>query len=289
MVTVGVMSASSAQPPRYEPYLDTPIGTFRWRLGLRPLDLDDWLQFDEHAAFELAYKQQLTDRFPDTVFQVLNDPQVEHASVEVRDAIELAVGRQADRSLHPLDAAGRIAQEDLVLLVERDGELICAGGSVCFPNRWDLASKVGRTMREIHVPVAQLNEQLGDAIDRTLARLTPERSFWRLGWTVLDTDDLYQAVDGTATSVAPVSNPADFWLRVERETLRRFPTTGAVLFTIRTYLTPIRDIPVNSTEHLAAALEAMDDDIVDYKSLQSIGPQVSTWLRSHPPQPTPHL
>ena len=29
--------------PPYEPYREVPAGTFRWRLGVRPLDLADWL------------------------------------------------------------------------------------------------------------------------------------------------------------------------------------------------------------------------------------------------------
>ena len=144
-----------------------------------------------------------------------------------------------DPTLHPLDAAARLVPEDLVLLVERDGQLVFGGGSVCFPNRWDLRSKLGLTMAGVHAPVDRLNDQLEAPIDSFFDRLTPDRSFWRLGWGVLDTPDWYTPVDGTAAPRPVAPAPDQHFLRVERETLRRFPDTGCVLFTIRTYVTPI--------------------------------------------------
>ena len=89
-----------------------------------------------------------------------------------------------------------------MLLVERDGRLVFGGGSVCFPNRWDLRSKLGLSMAGVHAPVAQLNEQLEAPIDSFFDRLTPQRSFWRLGWGILDTPDWYTPLDGTAGAAA---------------------------------------------------------------------------------------
>ena len=39
-------------------------------------------------------------------------------------------------------------------MVERDGRLVFGAGSVCFPNRWDLRSKLGLTLADVHAPVA---------------------------------------------------------------------------------------------------------------------------------------
>ena len=80
---------------------------------------------------------------------------------------------------------------------------------------------------------------VGAGSPRFFDRLTPERSFWRLGWGVLDTDDWYTPTDGTAAPRPPAPTPDELFLRVERKTLRRFPSTNVVLFTIRTYVTPI--------------------------------------------------
>lgn len=273
--------------PRYEPYRDVAPAPFRWRLGLRPLDLADWIQIDDRFDADLADKRRVLAAHPDTVFCVLDD--VIEESQEVLDALvrHLRIhgsGRFAavapEPHLHPLDAAGRLVQEDLVLLVERDGGLVCGGGSVCFPNRWDLRSKVGLPMAAIHAPVARLNEQLAGPIDRFLERLTPERSYWRLGWGVLDTGVLYQPLDATAPERPSAPPPQQHVLRVERETLRRFPATRCVLFTIRTYLTPLDGVPRGGDpETLAAAIDALPDDVAAYKQLDGVADALVDWLR----------
>ena len=107
-------------------------------------------------------------------------------------------------ALHPLDIAGRLVQEDLVVLVERAEGLVVGGGSVCFPNRWNLASKLGLCLVDVHAPVSRLNDQLGGSVDTFFDRLGSDRSFWRLGWSVLDTGDLYQPTDGTAPPLDPL-------------------------------------------------------------------------------------
>jgi hypothetical protein len=189
---------------------------------------------------------------------------------------------ELDAALHPLDAAARLVPEDLVLMERRHGRLVFAAGSVSFPNRWDLRSKVGSPLSDVHAPVARLNDQLHDAIERFFDRLTPDRSYWRLGWGVLDTADWYTPLDGTAAPRPRDPGAAAHFLRVERETLRRFPRTGCVLFTIRTYITPIPDLhhdPV-AARRLADSLASLPDDVRTYKDLVRSAPDVIRYLRS---------
>jgi dimethylamine monooxygenase subunit A len=284
--------ASSADAP-YLPFLegpriDGPEG-FRHRLGLRTLDLDQWFELGADAEQAIADKTRLTEAHPDTVFAVLDDVLAE--ATEASDAIVAHLRRRwpqrygdavLDPRLHPLDAAARLVPEDLVLLVERNGGLVFGGGSVCFPNRWDLRSKLGMTMAAVHRPVPLLNEQLEEPIDRFFSRLTPERSYWRLGWNLLDTDDGYTPVDGTAAPRPADPAPADMFLRVERETLRRFPVTGCVLFTIRTHVTPVPVVARRSVNAagLAAALRAMPADLLEYKSLSGVAASIIDMLSS---------
>jgi hypothetical protein len=171
--------------------------------------------------------------------------------------------------------------EDLVLLVERDGRLVFGGGSVCFPNRWDLRSKLGLSMAGVHAPVARLNEQLEVPIDSFFDRLTPQRSFWRLGWGILDTADWYTPLDGTAAPRPVDPAPEQFFLRVERETLRRFPVTNCVLFTIRTYVAPILEAAEDPdvAQRLADSLSALPDDVRGYKDLRTTADALISTLR----------
>ena len=281
--------------PPYLPFMDGPTpsdeASFRWRLGVRPLDLVDWIELGPDADAAIAAKPRLMTQHPDTVFAVLDD--VEPESTEVADAlIEHLRHRwpnrygdaELDPTLHPLDAAARLVPEDLVLLVERDRELVFGGGSVCFPNRWDLRSKLGLSMAGVHAPVAKLNEQLEAPIDSFFDRLTPQRSFWRLGWGILDTPEWYTPLDGTAAPRPVDPAPDQFFLRVERETLRRFPVTNCVLFTIRTYVAPIlvaaddRDV----ARRLADSLSALPDDVRGYKDLRTTADALISALRGTP-------
>jgi hypothetical protein len=283
---------ATAVPIAYLPFMDGPAPTdasaFRWRLGVRPLDLHDWIELGPDADDAIAAKSTLTAEHPDTVFAVLDD--VEPESNEIAVALVEHLRRRwperhgdvvLDGSLHPLDAAARLVPEDLVLLVERDGRLVFGGGSVCFPNRWDLRSKLGLSMARVHAPVAQLNEQLEAPIDSFFDRLTPQRSFWRLGWGILDTPEWYTPIDGTAAPRPVDPAPEQFFLRVERETLRRFPATNCVLFTIRTHVAPIlsvADVP-DVARRLADSLSALPDDVRGYKDLRTTADSLIAMLR----------
>jgi len=278
-VVMDPVGATVATPP-YLPFMDGPApsgeASFRWRLGVRPLDLADWIELGPDADAAIAAKPDLMAEHPSTVFAVLDD--VEPESTEIADALIAHLQQrwpdryqdaELDDGLHPLDAAARLVPEDLVLLVERDGRLVFGGGSVCFPNRWDLRSKLGLSMAGVHAPVAKLNEQLEAPIESFFDRLTPQRSYWRLGWGVLDTPDWYTPVDGTAGPRPAAPGPDDHFLRVERETLRRFSVTNCVLFTIRTYVAPIpvvaRDADVS--RRLADTVASLPGDVRSYKDV----------------------
>jgi hypothetical protein len=297
--------------PDYQPYV---AGPFRWRLALRPLDLADWIQIGDDYDHEMDQKARVLDAHYDTVFRALPGTEGEGAEVlraivdhlverfptwftcdectvtnlHRNETLPITPDEHGRWSEHPLSIAGRLVQEDLAVLVPRDGGLVFGGGSVCFPNRWDLSSKIGASMSEVHAPVSRLNEQLARPIDDFFARLSPEKPFWRLGWGVLDTDDPYQAVDGTASVPPPLPAVGDpstgerLFLRVERETLRRFPNTDTVLFTIRTYIRPLAHLAARPEDaaRLADALANLPDDVADYKRVVELSDAARQWLTS---------
>jgi hypothetical protein len=283
-------------------------------LALRPLDLADWIQIGDDYDHEMDLKAQVLDAHYHTVFHALPGTEGEGAEVLLaivdhlvesfptwftrnectvtnlhrNETFPITPDENGVWNEHPLSIAGRLAQEDLAILVPREGRLVFGGGSVCFPNRWDLASKLGRSMFEVHEPVSRLNEQLGGPIDDFFARLSVDKPFWRLGWGVLDTDDPYQAVDGTASIPPPLPAVGDpstgerLFLRVERETLRRFPSTGTVLFTIRTYIRPLSHLATRPEDaaRLADALANLPDDVADYKRVVELSDAARQWLTS---------
>lgn len=64
-------------------------------------------------------------------------------------------------------------------------------------------------------------------------------------------------------------------LRTERQTLRRLPHSGGVVFTIRTYLTPIVELEAEVAGRLGSALRSWPGDVGQYKGREGGG-----WFRA---------
>ena len=118
--------------------------------------------------------------------------------------------------------------------------------SVAFPSGWLLADKLGLPIGMIHDPVPDYAAQIGRAVDRVTAALTAHRGLWRLNGNVFDDDDLFRPTYPVRSG--PRRVPEDIFLRVERQTLRKLPRSGAVVFTIRTYLDPLPSIASASSQ-----------------------------------------
>lgn len=264
------------------PFSDRP---FRLRMGLKPLDPRDWLEVEPDHDVQMARKAELLGARHDEVFGAL--PGSEPAAAEVLEAVVAHIGESpgpgALDQLHPLDAAGRLVQEDLCLhLPDADGGLRLVAGSVCFPSRWSLPDKLGLSVRDIHAPVAFYDEQLGAPVDQVLARLRPDRGVWRLNWSIHAEPDLFQPHRPTApVDPGPPEDAGEtLVLRVERQTLRRFPVHDSVLFTIRTHQRPLRSLEPrpDAAARLAAALRQMPEETVAYKGLTPVLPVALAYL-----------
>jgi dimethylamine monooxygenase subunit A len=251
------------------PYV--PLDPKGWRLsmGLRPLDLEQWLEVDEHRDEELELKDHLLERSYDTV--VATESQGDEGSEELLEEIRanlqsfhpalVSTGSGAD---HPIVTASRLIQEDLCVLV-RDDTWRLRAACVCFPSRWDLATKIGTTLDEIHGPVPGYDDQLARPTILFFDRLKPDRSFWRLNWTLLDSPDLFQPASARR---APEGDIDQWYFRVERQTLRSLPRTRAIVFTIRTYVTSavaLCDRDDTFASALVHALETAPRDVQAYK------------------------
>jgi hypothetical protein len=243
------------------------------------LDVRDWLVVDEDRERDLVRKAVLLEERHAEVFAALDTPAVGAASVEVLELVLEATGQPSvPADLHPLDAAGRLVQEDLCLMVLRDGAPHLDAASLCFPSYWRLADKLGRPMADVHRPVAHYADELALKVDTFLQRLAPARPVWRRNWSIHD-DPSYFLPD--PTPVRTVEPPDGLWLRSERQTLRRLGSAEVVLFTIRTQQVPLaalverRDI----ARGLADAIAAWSPELRAYKGDHG-ALDAEPWLRS---------
>jgi dimethylamine monooxygenase subunit A len=89
----------------------------------------------------------------------------------------------------------------------------------------------------VHAPVAHYAEELGGRVDRFFDRLAPGKPVRRRNLSLWPACLLWvptSRIDGELWD-PPSNDPAvpGLWLRSERQTLRRLPRSGAILFTIR--------------------------------------------------------
>jgi hypothetical protein len=206
-------------------------------MGLRPLDMDHWLEVDDCRADELEQKRRLLESAFDVV--VATNPEGDEGSRELLtevtrflENVQPALSFDVRRDEHPIVVAARLVQEDLCVLVRSDVWRLQAA-CVCFPSRWNLASKLGTTLDDIHRPVPNYDVELSRPTNGFFERLRPDRSFWRLNWTLIDSPALHQP---TSARRSPHGELADWYFRVERQTLRRLSQSDAIVFTIRNYV-----------------------------------------------------
>ena len=281
-------------PDEMLPPMPTAGAEFRHRVGVRPLDAERWLPRDAETEPTLAMKRRLVAERREDVVARLDDERASALGLApglVDDAAEEAGRLVASWCGAPTPASGVDALVDAALATADDltvlaptpaGGLVFVAGVVCSPSRWRLAEKIGHDMLTVHAPVSRYGEHIGGAVDTLLARLSPERPVWRSNWTLEDHPALFQP----SPPREPLGRePADLWIRMERETLRRLPRTGGVLFTIRGYQQPLRDYVRRGPEvasTLRALVARLPDDLARYKSVLPYRDAVLTWLDSLP-------
>jgi hypothetical protein len=255
-------------------------------MGLSRCGPEGWLWPDDLRDAELAEKDRLLAERHDEVFAAR--PGTDAAGAETLDLVQgwLAEhrpelpGPAVPDGVHPLEAAARLVQEDLCLMVERDGASHLDAACLCFPSHWRLSDKLGRPAAEVHGPVPRYDTELSDRVDRYLTRLRPDVIGVRRNWTVHDSPALF-APERPAPGALTAEEVADrLWLRSERQTLRRLPRSDAVLFTIRVQQAPfgvLAERPAVAAA-LAARMRAQPTELTDMNGLAAYEEAVLAWL-----------
>jgi hypothetical protein len=154
---------------------------------------------------------------------------------------------------------------------------------LCFASHWRLLDKLGGSAGAIHEPVPRYETELAEKVDRFLARLRPGVLVARRNWSVHGDDALHAPVpphDPDPVETAEV--PHALWLRSERQTLRRLPASGAVLFTIRVQQAPFAVFGAHpvAAGALADRLVAQPAALTAMNGLTPHRDAVVAWLRA---------
>ncbi|MHA7879795.1 MAG: heme-dependent oxidative N-demethylase family protein [Saccharospirillum sp.] len=270
-------------------------------MGLNKLNLRDWVLPDQNLAKESALKQQLWREQGERVFSSLPESAAAQREVAtllqthlterfpqwyepITEGLHCSVTNQTHQwrdAVDPLLPASWCVQEDLCLLQEVEGDYRLTAASLCAPSYWRLLDKIGQPLDAIHRPVPGFAETLGAKVNRFFQFIKVERPVWRANWSVVTSDRLYQPGDEESIIIDdPAGIEQQCWLRTERQTLRRLPGTGAVLFTIKVSLKPLAELRKTPAvlSSLARAVAQLSEAERRYKSLHHLEPALSQWL-----------
>ena len=282
---------------------------FRVTMGLHVCQPENWLLRGVAADELIANKAAILQRHHDAAFAVLPEGDAaarETAELISTDLFRFSndcegldgpifLGDSVDEQ-HPLERVSRAIAEDVCVLTPHvlagaDGsgevEYRLTAAVLCAPSRWSLAEKLGTSLRDIHAPVPGY-EAIAAPSDKFFSRLPVSDIMERTNWSVLHSPELFQP--GTETQRQGDSSSADLanatrttsdadasvstvlsqrWLRLERQTLRKLPQSGAVVFTILTTNTRLDDLAATQPEvarQLAHKMRTAPAETREYKS-----------------------
>jgi len=289
--------------PRHTPY----DGSSRlFQIGLKPLSLADWIDVDERLPAYLREKDRLFRDRPTEVFAA--EPGTDGAQREVLalladhlpvrfpqvyrrdgDAVRIApdmIVALADDP--PLLTAARLVQDDLVLMRRGESGWRLAAASLSFPSSWSLAEKFGRPIHEVHAPVPGFGGGTRNAelIARMFDNLRPDTPVIRWNWSLYGDDRLFHpdVVGPQERRFGAGAQAEHVVLRSERQTLRRLPLSGDIVFTIKIAVDPLDALERHSrgpqiAAALIAQLEALTDQQLAYKGMTAERERVIARLR----------
>lgn len=237
------------------------------------------------------------------------------SSEQFSSADEVELGERVARAdaavaagMHPLEAFAREVAEDICILTpvedtdeaptqgdvsqvhrpaESETRYVLSAAVLCAPSRWSLREKLGMDISSIHEPVPGY-ENIAAPTARFFQRLRVGDIIERTNWTVLDSPVLFQPDRAQATHAFTSAGAENakvtlnlFWLRLERQTLRKLPHSGAVVFTILTTNTRLDELVIQQPSvalQLAHAMRTAPTQTWDYKGWHRSAPHIARAL-----------
>ncbi|KAJ5682881.1 hypothetical protein N7462_006046 [Penicillium macrosclerotiorum] len=311
---------SPSDVKRLAPYPAQPIrGRERYRvmMDIRKLDVQNWLTLDRNYMEEHRVRDQLLREKREKVIRCL--PESGEACREALEEVSgflcgrfpnmfQKLEREGQEIIHncmtgeefvlggsdplkanidALEAAVRLTMEDLsVLMINEDEEYYLAASASLFPTGWTVEERIGWTISQLHGPVPLWHQQVANSVSKFLARLTPNSPMERSNYFIevkRPDEDLFEILyrpKGLCEKEIIDPSPEEIIIRRERQTFRRMPRTGTILFGVKTYLTTLDQLPMQELENLAKEMKSWPDYVGDYKGKGVWGAKVLEFYKS---------
>ncbi|OAK97039.1 hypothetical protein IQ06DRAFT_39719 [Phaeosphaeriaceae sp. SRC1lsM3a] len=252
--------------------LPRPYRPFRWAyhqtMSLTKMEPDWWLELESTYADRIRERLGLLSKHGDAVLQAL--PGSELACKELMEmSLQFLCARypqyfkldedamvfhnrilhtQTDlRATEPLHVLFQNIPEDFAIMLRDDetGFYLFRAGIICSSLGWNVASKIGMRLHEIHAPIPDYKEKMQFSMDRYFAKKPTDKPIQRGSWG-LEVDQPLYMPPGDPHEKLREEQMADLDLsrcnlRVDWQTLRRLPLSGAVVFNFKALFTPLED------------------------------------------------
>ncbi|KAL1605165.1 hypothetical protein SLS60_004708 [Paraconiothyrium brasiliense] len=266
--------------PLPKPYLNFDIKTakprpyrpFRWAyhqtMSLTKMEPDWWLELESTYADRMRQRKEIYEREGENVLNML--PGSYFACKELMEmALQFLCARypqhfrldkdkmvfyngiletESDlKNTHPLHVLFNNVPEDFAITMRNpeDGLYSFRAGTICSALGWNVGSKIGKTLPEIHAPVPDYKEKMQFSMDRYFTKKPTEKAIQRGSWGLEVDQPLYMPPGDPHEKLRDVQMPeldiSRCNLRVDWQTLRRLPLSGAIVFNFKALFTPLEE------------------------------------------------
>jgi hypothetical protein len=288
-------------------------------MGLRSMNWDEWIELDNHylkfhedkkrrieergskccrtdpdakvfdGAVELLEELSayLSERYP----SMFRKTEVGVDNIVTNESFNINELTMNGKKEDPMQLSARLIQDDLAIMFEKeDGQYYLLAGAILLAGFWRLEDKWAMPLSEIHTSgdVPGFKQKLEKGMMNFFRRVKPDGPVLRNNYFLQVDDDLAwshsigsEDSDGIGWFTAEKNRAIQHhYFRSERQSLRRLPRSGGVVFTIRTYFHPITEIAEEDyvPGRLASAVRSWGDDVSKYKGRERYGEVLLEYL-----------
>ncbi|KAE8364566.1 hypothetical protein BDV27DRAFT_112469 [Aspergillus caelatus] len=298
-----------------EKALPRPYRPFRWgyhqTMSLTKLETDWWIELENTYKQRIAQRKDLYARHGDAVLGWL--PGSELACKELMEMVlqficarypqyfslvdsrilqNRILGVEQDiRSKHPLEVLLDNVPEDFGLMLRDDttGNYFLRAGVICSALGWNVGTKIGLQLHHIHGSVPDYREKMQFSMDRFFTKMPTDKPIQRGSWGLEVGQPLYMPKGDPHEKLRLNQDPnlqlEDCYLRVDWQTLRRLPLSGAIVFNFKALFTPVtefRDEP-GVPALITKVLKEGKKNILEYKGTWHVEhvvlPMLEEWAK----------
>jgi hypothetical protein len=151
------------------------------------------------------------------------------------------------KSMNPLHVLLNNVPEDfaLVLRKETDGMYYFRAGVICSSLGWNVSTKIGLQLKEIHSAIPDYKEKMSFSMDRYFSKMPTDLPIQRGSWGLEIGTPLFMPAGHPHEKMRSMQKEGlavdECYLRVDWQTLRRLPLSAGIVFNFKALFTPVQE------------------------------------------------